>query len=43
VDETRVPEGADEGVPDDTLEQVNARLATIPETDCRMEDILMEW
>jgi DNA-directed RNA polymerase II subunit RPB1 len=43
VDETRLPEGAEEGVPDDTLEQVNARLAAIPETDCRMEDILMEW
>lgn len=43
VDETRLPEGAEEGVPDDTLEQVNARLATIPESECRMEDILMEW
>jgi hypothetical protein len=25
------------------LEQVNKRLETIPDTECRMEDILMEW
>ena len=43
VDETRLPEGPEEEVPSDTLEQVNARLASAPAGDCRLEDILMDW
>jgi hypothetical protein len=28
---------------EETLEVVNNRLANIPVSDCRIEDILMEW
>lgn len=43
VDETRLPDGEEEVLDDRTLEDVNQRLAAIPESECRMEDILMEW
>jgi DNA-directed RNA polymerase II subunit RPB1 len=45
VDETRLPEGHDEEMDhrQETLEKVNQKLAAIPEGECRMEDILMEW
>jgi DNA-directed RNA polymerase II subunit RPB1 len=43
VDETRLPDGEEEVLDDTTLEDVNQRLAAIPESECRMEDILMEW
>ena len=28
---------------DKTLEEVNQKLAALPESECRMEDILMDW
>ena len=44
VDETRLPEGPEEEPEDETLVKVNDRLAALPvDTDCRIEDILMEW
>jgi hypothetical protein len=43
VDESRLPDGLDEQPEDKTLEEVNQKLASLPESDCRMEDILMEW
>jgi hypothetical protein len=43
VDETRLPDGPEEEPEDDTLETVNETLAAKPTSDCRMEDILMEW
>jgi DNA-directed RNA polymerase II subunit RPB1 len=45
VDESRLPDGPEEILDPDSelLEKVNERLASIPETDCRIEDILMEW
>ena len=44
VDESRLPEGAEEEELDTSvLDKVNTRLANVPDTDCRMEDILMEW
>jgi DNA-directed RNA polymerase II subunit RPB1 len=43
VDETRLPEGADEIVESDTLEQANKAIASMPETECRLEDIMMAW
>lgn len=43
VDETRLPEGADEIVEPDTLEQANKAVAAVPESQCRIEDILMAW
>jgi DNA-directed RNA polymerase II subunit RPB1 len=46
VDESRLPEGPDEFTNDaeDTLDRVNQRLAALPaQTECRMEDILMDW
>jgi len=43
VDESRLPDGLDEEPEDKTLEEVNQRLASLPESECRMEDILMDW
>jgi DNA-directed RNA polymerase II subunit RPB1 len=43
VDEARLPEGEEEAPEDDTLEKVNEKLANVQITDCRLEDILMEW
>ena len=45
VDESRLPEGAEEeiGEEKELLEKVNQRLANLPAGDCRMEDIMMEW
>ena len=43
VDEARLPEGEEEPPEDDTLDKVNQKLETVQPTDCRLEDILMEW
>jgi DNA-directed RNA polymerase II subunit RPB1 len=43
VDESRLPDGPDEEPEDTTLNDVNQKLAAIPESECRMEDILMDW
>jgi DNA-directed RNA polymerase II subunit RPB1 len=43
VDEARLPEGEEESPEDDTLEKVNQRLENVAPSDCRLEDILMEW
>lgn len=43
VDETRLPEGADEIMEPDTLEQANKAIASVTDSECRMEDILMAW
>ena len=43
VDEARLPEGEEEPPEDATLEKVNEKLANVQPTDCRLEDILMEW
>ena len=43
VDETRLPEGADEIVESDALEQANRAVDAIPDSECRIEDIVMAW
>jgi DNA-directed RNA polymerase II subunit RPB1 len=44
VDETSLPEGTEEFEETSAiLAKVDERLAEIPTTDCRIEDILMEW
>ena len=45
VDETKLPEGADEelDLEAEALEQVNARLQKLEPGECRLEDILMAW
>ena len=43
VDESRLPDGQDEEPEDKTLEEVNQKLSALPESVCRMEDILMDW
>jgi DNA-directed RNA polymerase II subunit RPB1 len=43
VDESRLPDGEDEEPEDKTLEEVNQKLSALPESVCRMEDILMDW
>jgi DNA-directed RNA polymerase II subunit RPB1 len=43
VDETRLPDGQDEDPEDTTLQEVNQRLGALPESECRLEDILMDW
>lgn len=43
IDEARLPEGEEEPPEDDTLDKVNQRLENVAPTDCRLEDILMEW
>ena len=43
VDESRLPDGPDEEPEDTTLQEVNQRLSALPETECRLEDILMDW
>ena len=45
VDESRLPEGPEEEIEssEELLEKVNERLAKVPEGECRMEDILMDW
>jgi DNA-directed RNA polymerase II subunit RPB1 len=45
VDESRLPEGPEEEIEtsEEVLEKVNERLAKVPEGECRMEDILMDW
>lgn len=44
VDETRLPEGV-EPIEDEreVMEKLNRKLESIPESSCRLEDILMEW
>ena len=43
VDETRLPEGADEIVESDALEQANKAIDAMPDSECRIEDIVMAW
>jgi hypothetical protein len=45
VDETKLPEGADEelDLEAEALEQVNTRLEKLEPGECRLEDILMAW
>ena len=43
VDESRLPEGTEEEPEDDTLDKVNQRLEAAVPSECKMEDILMEW
>jgi hypothetical protein len=43
VDESRLPEGTEEEPEDDTLEKVNQRLEAAVPSECKLEDILMEW
>jgi DNA-directed RNA polymerase II subunit RPB1 len=45
VDESRLPDGPEEALDEESelLDKVNTRLESVPETDCRMEDILMDW
>ncbi len=43
VDESRLPEGEEEAPPDDTLDKVNQRLDATAPSECRLEDILMDW
>jgi DNA-directed RNA polymerase II subunit RPB1 len=43
VDEARLPEGEEEAPESDVLEKVNQRLENVAPSDCRLEDILMEW
>jgi DNA-directed RNA polymerase II subunit RPB1 len=43
VDETRLPEGADEIVESDALEQANRAVDAMPDSECRIEDIIMAW
>jgi hypothetical protein len=43
VDESRLPDGHDEEPEDKTLEEVNQKLASLPESVCRMEDIMMDF
>jgi DNA-directed RNA polymerase II subunit RPB1 len=43
VDETRLPDGVEAEVEEDALERVNQRLESIAPSDCRMEDIMMDW
>jgi DNA-directed RNA polymerase II subunit RPB1 len=43
VDETRLPEGADEIIESDALEQANRAVDSIPDSECRLEDIMMAW
>lgn len=43
VDETRLPEGSDEIVESDALQQADATIAAAPSSECRIEDIIMAW
>lgn len=43
VDESRLPEGGEEPLEDTTLQEVNQQLDAMPASECRMEDILMDW
>lgn len=43
VDESRLPDGHDEEPEDKTLEEVNQKLASMPTTGLRLEDVLMAW
>ena len=43
VDETRLPEGSDEIVESDALQQADATIAAAPNSECRIEDIIMAW
>jgi hypothetical protein len=43
VDESRLPDGHDEEPEDKTLDEVNQKLASMPQAALRMEDILMAW
>ena len=45
IDESKLPEGSEEEIGETTevLERVNQRLAALPESECRIEDIMMEW
>lgn len=46
VDETKLPDGTEEedyNVDEEMLEQVNDKLNKIPDSECRIEDIRMDW
>jgi DNA-directed RNA polymerase II subunit RPB1 len=43
VDESRLPDGGEEPVESDDLEQVNQKLGAVQESECRLEDILMDF
>jgi DNA-directed RNA polymerase II subunit RPB1 len=43
VDESRLPDGGEEPLESDDLEQVNQKLGAVQESECRLEDILMDW
>jgi hypothetical protein len=45
VDETKLPDGPEEELDlvEDALERVNQTLEKRPDTECRLEDILMPW
>jgi DNA-directed RNA polymerase II subunit RPB1 len=43
IDETKLVEGVEEELDDDSLERANQKLAEVVPSDCRMEDILMDW
>jgi DNA-directed RNA polymerase II subunit RPB1 len=45
VDETKLPDGAEEELDlvEDALDRVNQKLEGMPDTECRLEDILMDW
>jgi DNA-directed RNA polymerase II subunit RPB1 len=43
VDESRLPDGGEEPMESDELEQVNNKLSAVQDSECRMEDILMDW
>jgi DNA-directed RNA polymerase II subunit RPB1 len=43
IDESRLPEGPEESPESDDLATANAAIASAVDTECRMEDILMEW
>ena len=45
VDETKLPDGAEEELDlvEDALDRANQKLEGLPATECKIEDILMEW
>jgi DNA-directed RNA polymerase II subunit RPB1 len=43
VDESRMPDGPEEELPSDTLEDINKKLAEASTGECRREEIEMDW
>jgi len=45
VDETKLPDGGEDeyNIEEEALEQVNEKLSKIPDSECRIEDIRMDW